>query len=551
METVVPRAVPQGPSVSAPPPTAQVSAPPAELQRLPIGAKIDALVLQATSKGIAEISSTFGKVQIATPYPLPANAALQLQVIGKFPLLQLLITSVQGKSPQAMLRGGTSGIATGTQNLANGLSLTTTTAQQGTQARAISASVSLTVGTNVVATKIGTASLLNSAASPTSPATALNSAITSGTPPTTLQPGAAPGALTSTGTPQNPTTLGGNTASAPGASSLQAQNATVNQTGSMFSVRITNVIAPALLSNGGGLPTSGSPTLSLGQSVTGVVTATTAQGQAIVQTHAGPISLSTPTPLPPGTTISFIVNEPLPSLLPTSNLLAGRNAEIILETNKWPVLDDALRTLTDSHPTLGPQVINSILPKADATLAANLLLLLSAIRGGDIRNWFGDAPVRALQRIRPDLMSRLRDDFTHLSRLADDTVSNDWRSYPVPFLNGADIEQIRLYIKRKHDDAADDVEANQGSRFIIDLDLSRMGRLQLDGLVKTQKKQFDLIVRSDNPLATEIQNQIRNIFQTAMDQMGNIGGLTFQAAPANFLNIQSSPAQSPDSGLVV
>lgn len=551
METVVPRAVPQGPTVSAPPPTAQVSAPPPDLQRLEIGAKLDALVLQATSKGVAEVSSTFGKLQIVTTFPLPANAKLQLQVIGKFPLLQLLITTVQGKSPQALLRGASAANASGLQS-STPHTATATTTQQGALARATSASVSLTTGANVVATKIGTAPLANLTASPTSLAPGALSPS-----PNTASPTTTPLAASSSSTLASPGNLSGQTA--PGATApasqattaQQAKNTLLNQVGSLFSVRISNVVPPALLSNGGGLPTTGNATLAVGQTVTGVVTATTAQGQAVVQTHAGPIALSTPSPLPPGTTISFVINEPLTKPPSTSNSLAGRNAEVILETHKWPQLDDALRTLTDSHPTLGQQVVNSIMPKADATLAANILLLLSAIRGGDIRSWMGDAPVRALQRIRPDLMARLRDDFGQLSRLADDSVSSDWRSFPVPFLNGSDIEQIRLFIKRKSDEEADDEEADQGTRFIIDLDLSLMGRLQLDGLVKSHKKQFDLIVRSDNPLPAPVQNQIRSIFQTAMDQLGNNGGLTFQAAPANFLNIQSNAPQPADSGLIV
>jgi len=69
-----------------------------------VGAKLDALVLQATSRGSAEIDTAFGKLILATRFPLPAQANLQLQLIGKGTALQLLITAVQGKSPQALLR---------------------------------------------------------------------------------------------------------------------------------------------------------------------------------------------------------------------------------------------------------------------------------------------------------------------------------------------------------------------------------------------------------------------------------------------------------------
>ncbi len=553
METVVPRTVSQGATVTAPPPTAQVSTPPPDLQRLQIGAKLDALVLQATSKGVAELNTPFGKIQLATTYPLPTNGSLQLQVIGKFPLLQLLITSVQGKSPQSVLRTGTPNASALPQTGVGNQPTATNTTLQSAQSRATSASVSLTVGTTVIATKLGPNAILSSIPSAAGQQTS---------PPTpgaqtgighTNQPAA--GAKASSPTLTGPQHLlsakGGAAPLTSGAAVPSNPNGLLNQAGSTFSVRITNLIPPSQLSSAGGLPTAGNALLGVGQSVTGVVTATTAQGQAIVQTHAGPVALSTPTPLPPGTTISFVVNAPIPNPAQTHNPLAGRNAEVILETHKWPELDDAIRTLTDSNPTVGQQVVNSILPKADATLAANILLLISAIRGGDIRNWFGDAPIRALQRVRPDLLNRLRDDFSQLAKLSDDTVSSDWRSFPVPFLNGSSVEQIRLFIKRKSDDADEDTEANQGARFIIDLDLSRLGKLQFDGLVKTHRKQFDLIIRSDDPLSSALQNQIRSIFVSAMDQTGHQGGLTFQAAPAHFLEIQSGPASTQNTGLVV
>ena len=48
-----------------------------------------------------------------------------------------------------------------------------------------------------------------------------------------------------------------------------------------------------------------------------------------------------------------------------------------------------------------------------------------------------------------------------------------------------------------------------------------------------------------------MQNDIRNIFQKAVEQTGYNGGLTFQAAPAGFTDIQSDRALPPDMGLIV
>ncbi len=552
METVVPRTTPQGPTVSAPAPTAQIaSPPPPALSRLELGAKLEALVLQGTTKGLVELETPFGKLQLTSKFPLPPQAALQLQIIGKFPQLQFLITSVQGQSPQASLRS---------LNSPPPQSGAATTSQGGgpvAGAATTPATVSLTVGTNVVATKTGPATPPNSsgATSTSLPAGSVAPSQSAAVIPPGGQTTGLRSTLQNTGllALQTAKSVVSGATGSKGPSAPQGQNANLNQAGTSFSVRITQILPPSQLANGGGLPASGSTSLAVGQTATGVVTAVTTQGQAVVQTHAGTVNLATPSPLPPGTTVSFLINGPLsPATNGVQNTLLAHSAEIIMETHKWPQLDEAVRTLSEGHPSLGQQVVNSLLPKSDATLAANIILLIAALRGGDIRNWFGDAPVRALQRLKPDLMARLHDDFSQIRRLSDDTSGNDWRSYPVPFLNGQEIEQIRLFVRQNANaDDEDETDANQGTRFVIDLDLRYMGQLQLDGLVRSQKKQFDLIIRSDNPLAMEIQNAIRGIFQTAMEQMMNNGGLTFQSAPANFVDIRTDGAQKPDMGIIV
>ena len=551
METVVPLAALTGQTTSAPQPTAQITTPPPDLQRLAVGAKLDALVLQGMSKGLAEIDTLFGKLQLSTNFPLRAQTNLQFQIIGKFPLMQLLITSVQGQSPQTVLRTMQPQTSAKVGSINQGIGTPGVGVSSTAVQSANTESISLTVGANVVATKTGglpgTASLLNSAGVLPAPQSALRAATPTTGPnskstPAEATKGAKTGLVGSTSTLQG----------TPGASNQTPVNASLNQTGSRFSVRITNILPPSQLSSGGGLPVTGSTNLSVGQFVTGVVTMTNTQGHAVVQTHAGPINLATPSPLPPGTTISFLITAPLsPVALGNLGGMGNLNAEVIMETHRWPELDDAVRSLNESHPTLGQQVMSSILPKADTTLAANIILLLAAIRGGDIKNWFGDAPVRALQRIKPELMSRLRDDFTQIGRLSDDNISSDWRAFPVPFLNGQAIEQIRLFMKRNSENKDDEQDPDNGARFVLDLDLTRLGRLQLDGLVRTDKKQFDLIIRTNNHLQQAMQNDIRNIFQKAVEQTGYNGGLTFQAAPAGFTDIQSDRALPPDMGLIV
>ena len=135
------------------------------------------------------------------------------------------------------------------------------------------------------------------------------------------------------------------------------------------------------------------------------------------------------------------------------------------------------------------------------------------------------------------ITDRLGGDFGRLSRIADERGPGEWRSVPIPVYNGADIEQIRLHLKRPDEEEEDREKGRQGTRFVVDVTLSRIGRLQLDGLVYDKEKHMDLIVRTDKRLPAKIVTGIRDIFQEAGETTGLKGGIGFQAAPPNFVEI--------------
>jgi len=68
----------------------------------------------------------------------------------------------------------------------------------------------------------------------------------------------------------------------------------------------------------------------------------------------------------------------------------------------------------------------------------------------------------------------------------------DWRTILIPFHNGNQIEQIRLY-RRSAGEQQDDGEekGRKGTRFVVELDLARIGRFQLDGLVYEKEKSME------------------------------------------------------------
>ena len=112
---------------------------------------------------------------------------------------------------------------------------------------------------------------------------------------------------------------------------------------------------------------------------------------------------------------------------------------------------------------------------------------------------------------------------------------------PIPLATNTAIEQIQLLMRRLSANETDEeLREGPGTRFIIDVNLSRLGRIQLDGFITETSKNFDLMIRSNQKLIPEMQADIISIFEAAQGFTGLSGWLRFQAAPPKFINIFSN-----------
>ena len=545
MSTVAPPPPPSAPATPpAPLPSAVVTSPPPALLSLDIGARLDALVTGLDPQGRILVSTRLGPLALQTNIALPASGPLQLQVQSLGTQVLLLITAIHGKAPQAFSRQGGEvlpptlpgpagiGAGKGAGPGTPAAPIPGTSSPAAGQAGGPAAPVSLTQGATLGATLLQPGSALITGATVPS-AGGVNLVGAGRTPSTTAQPTPATAAHSAT----------------PGASASPAQ-ATGKVTlpaGSGFTVRVLSVQPGAQAQPPGA---TGQP-LSLGMSLSGVATQAAGGGatHSLVQTPAGPIAIATPTPLPAGAAIQLeVIRLPDPQTAGQDRAMALRFGQVIAEQRQWPALEEATRTLLDAQPVTAQQLIHGAMPRADANLAANLLFFLFALRGGDVRQWLGDAPARALEKLKPALMARLKDDFAGIGRVRTEPDGPEPRPFPVPFFNGHEIEQLRLLVRRREDDEEDDADPRKGPgvRFVVDVEMSRLGRLQLDGFVQDGTKRFDLIVRSDDRLPVNVQNGIRSVFEDANETTGVTGGLAFQSAPANFVG---TDAKADDGGL--
>jgi len=281
------------------------------------------------------------------------------------------------------------------------------------------------------------------------------------------------------------------------------------------------------------------------------MTAVTHAGQPILQTPLGTMTLEIRAALQVGSRIAF----ELPSgALGTSGPGAAGSGPAPLGTlaHSWPALEETLRVLQEvAPPGVAAATLRDAIPQPGSRLASGLLFFLSALSAGNMNRWIGNQAIQALKSAgRDSLVSRLRRDFGQLGRLADNE-GGDWRLFFIPIHDGDQLQQLRLFLRNggQDGDGGAGQDDEDPTRFVVEVEMSRLGELQLDGLVR--EKRLDLILRSRAPLPEFMRRDITQIFHETNEITGNQGKIGFQSS----LEWKAMPIEAPlaaaDAGVVV
>ena len=261
------------------------------------------------------------------------------------------------------------------------------------------------------------------------------------------------------------------------------------------------------------------------QRVTGQVIRTSGGQTTLLQTPLGRIETSTPLPLRPGDQIQLTVE--LSPQAKEAPAYATRAAPAFLPGQPWSSLDEIAQMLTAEN-----RQLLSFQPSQSTTSQARdlpLLRLLISLAGGEPQPWQSAALVAGLQRAgRAELAGQIEDEH----RLAAQTVADDrgeWRLSLAPFLQDERLHALRFYRRDSGDQTGGSDEDGHATRFVVELDLSRYGQFQMDGLVNG--KRFDLAIRSRRGLTAPIQQDLREIYERATDAAGLTGQILFDDGP--------------------
>ena len=248
-------------------------------------------------------------------------------------------------------------------------------------------------------------------------------------------------------------------------------------------------------------------------------------GRPLIEVGQTLIRIEAPVALAEGSRIEIEL-RPATGSAPHAAPATGSTLPNAAQTADWPVLREAVLALAAAEPAAVARLAENKLPTPGPRLTGALLFFLSALRLGDLERWLGRDVLRQFEQVAArGLVTRLRDEFRQLGQGTERAAAGEWRTVAVPLLNGAQIGHLRIS-SREHHDTGERKPGSRLSRFLIDLDLSRLGPLQVDGLI--QARRLDLVIRSERPLAEVVRTGIESVFHQSMESHDLTGGLAFR-----------------------
>ncbi|MEQ1706627.1 MAG: hypothetical protein ABL867_11750, partial [Rickettsiales bacterium] len=196
---------------------------------------------------------------------------------------------------------------------------------------------------------------------------------------------------------------------------------------------------------------------------------------------------------------------------------------------------DALSFINNNIPTITqpPFGQNPNESTSQHNIFAPLFKFAAAVKNGDFQQWLGRGNSKWLKdNGHENLLKKAEGEFMSLARQFVDVPPRSWQSLFFPIAIAGELQQTRLFVKRdrKQKENNGNVTSEENTRFVLEMDLSQLGEMQMDGFVRNHSNnvQFDLIIRSLTKFSQEIENDILNIYNNIGELTGYKGSLSFQ-----------------------
>ncbi len=210
-----------------------------------------------------------------------------------------------------------------------------------------------------------------------------------------------------------------------------------------------------------------------------------------------------------------------------------------LTPEPWPVMQDIMQSLQAIAPQAAQNMAGILPSPANAAqMTPAIMFVMAALKGGDLNSLLSEKAIDALRRDgRGHLNGRLSQESNLINRLSGDQApSTEWRATTLPMVWDGDIHKIALYYKHEREqDNESEGGGGKQTRFLFDLAFNRMGKVQLDGLLRPQK--LDLILRTESAISPAMQQQMRRDYTLSLEASGLSGEISFQNKPEQWVNV--------------
>ena len=320
-------------------------------------------------------------------------------------------------------------------------------------------------------------------------------------------------------------------------------------------------------------PASGnSVLLQPGQTIAGTVIGNETTGEALVQTNVGLIRLQPGTSLPVGSRISF---ELMGSTIPQTQINAALAADMPASFNElsrqWTSLAQIFGLLTGRDTATGIDFIQTGMPwllaenapapqslNTPQNMPSGMLFFLAALKGEDFKSWLGKHNSQWLEdNGHGGLLKKAMGEFLTLARQYNESQSTQqtWQTFVFPVAVEGELQQVRFFVKRDKKQGGNRQEAEgEDTRFIVEVDVSQLGEIQMDGFVRKAREQqlhFDLVIRTKQALPADVQQDIMAIYTSTGELTGYQGNIQFQSVKEFPQHPMDDIAPKPHNDVVV
>lgn len=255
-------------------------------------------------------------------------------------------------------------------------------------------------------------------------------------------------------------------------------------------------------------------------SFTTVVVGQTAQREPVATSPAGLFVLDSRSPLPVGTQVELsLVNVTEPPL-ETEPGLVQRTAQ------DWPALQQALAGMAG---VLAGSAATSRLVRPEAA-GNSILFILAALRIGNVQALTSDATLDALRtRGQIELLSRMNAEFQQMGQnwTRPEASASEWKTLLLPLMPQGQLTRFAIHTRQEREVYSPEA-ALHTKRLVVELELSRLGPLLLDGYIR--HKSMDMTLRSQRMLSRELKDELRLAYRDTLTSLGWSGGMEFQTA---------------------